>query len=70
MIVERVDPIASSGVTFEPQYEPHGMELLYDGEPVALTPYQEELATFYAAMPADGPQLNVSRGSYFDLIDF
>ena len=58
------------GMTFEPQYGPHGVELLYDGEPVTLTPYQEELATFYAAMPADGPQLNVSQGFYFTLYDF
>ena len=53
------------GMTFEPQYEPHGVDMLYDGESVVLTPYQEELATFYAAMPADGPQLNVSRGLAF-----
>jgi DNA topoisomerase-1 len=47
------------GMTFEPQYKPHGIAMVYDGVPISLTPYQEELATFYAAMPEDGPQLNV-----------
>lgn len=29
----------------------------YDGKDVDLTPDQEELATFYAGIPKDGPQL-------------
>ena len=53
------------GMTFEPQYKPHGTQVLYDADPVTLTPYQEELATFYAAMPEDGPQLNAPHRAFF-----
>ena len=44
------------------RYQPHGVPLLFNGEPVTLTPRQEELATFYAAMPEDGPQLSKTGG--------
>jgi DNA topoisomerase-1 len=37
-----------NGVLFPPPYEPHGVKMLYDGQPVDLTPEQEEIATFYA----------------------
>jgi len=37
-----------NGVLFPPAYEPHGIKLYYNGEPVDLTPEQEEVATFYA----------------------
>ncbi len=37
------------GVVFPPPYEPHGVPLVYDGEPVKLDPVAEEVATFYAA---------------------
>ena len=33
---------------FPDDYEPHGVKMLYDGEPVDLPPAAEELATFYA----------------------
>jgi DNA topoisomerase-1 len=39
-----------AGVLFPPAYEPHGVQMLYDGLPVALTPEQEEVATFFAVM--------------------
>ncbi|KAL6768009.1 DNA topoisomerase 1 [Auxenochlorella protothecoides] len=39
-----------SGVLFPPEYQPHGVKMLYDGVPVDLTPEQEEVATFYAVM--------------------
>lgn len=45
------------GVYFAEPYEPHGVKMLYDGQPVDLTPEQEELATFFSSMPPDGPQL-------------
>jgi DNA topoisomerase I len=45
------------GVLFAPPYVPHGVPLLYDGREVELTPAQEEVCSFYAAMPDDGPQL-------------
>jgi len=37
-----------NGVCFPPAYEPHGVKMLYDGKKVALTPDQEEVASFYA----------------------
>lgn len=45
------------GICFPPEYAPHNIPLLYDGKEVALTPSQEEIASFFAAMPLDGPQL-------------
>lgn len=39
-----------NGVLFPPDYKPHGVQILYDGEPVQLTPEQEEAATFFATM--------------------
>ncbi len=46
-----------AGVIFTPPYIRHNVSLLYDGKPVHLTDEQEEIATFYASMPNDGPQL-------------
>eukprot|EP01104_Vermistella_antarctica_P014348 TRINITY_DN4494_c0_g2_i3.p1 TRINITY_DN4494_c0_g2~~TRINITY_DN4494_c0_g2_i3.p1 ORF type:complete len:815 (-),score=342.35 TRINITY_DN4494_c0_g2_i3:1433-3877(-) len=40
--------LSHNGILFAPDYEPHGVKLLYDGKGVALTPPQEEVATFYA----------------------
>ena len=45
------------GINFAPAYEKHGVPLLYDGKPVELNSEQEEVASFFAAMPLDGPQL-------------
>jgi len=39
-----------AGVLFPPDYEPHGVPVLYEGKPVKLSPQQEEGATMYAAM--------------------
>lgn len=39
-----------AGVLFPPEYEPHGVKMLYDGKPVDLTPEQEEVASMYAVM--------------------
>lgn len=38
------------GVLFPPDYEPHGVKMLYDGKPVDLTPEQEEVANMFAIM--------------------
>ena len=46
-----------AGIAFPPPYEKHGIPLLYDGEAITLPAPLEEIATFYAAMPTDGPQL-------------
>ncbi|KAK2968122.1 hypothetical protein RJ640_028027 [Escallonia rubra] len=39
-----------NGVIFPPPYKPHGVKILYKGQPMNLTPEQEEVATMYAAM--------------------
>jgi len=44
-------------INFPPEYIPHHIPILYDGKPVNLTRDQEEIASFYAALPLDGPQL-------------
>jgi DNA topoisomerase-1 len=44
------ETLEHNGILFAPDYEPHGVRMLYDGAPVDLTPEQEEVATFYAAM--------------------
>lgn len=44
------DKLAHNGVLFPDAYVPHGVKLLYNGNPVNLTDEQEEIATFYAQM--------------------
>lgn len=46
-----------NGVMFPPPYKPHNIPLVYKGKEIQLTPTQEEIASFYAAIPKDGPQL-------------
>ncbi|KAG7394441.1 DNA topoisomerase 1 [Phytophthora boehmeriae] len=46
-----------NGVMFPPPYKPHNVPLIYNGKEIELTPTQEEVASFYAAIPSDGPQL-------------
>lgn len=36
------DTMEHAGVSFPEPYEPHGVKMLYDGEPVTLTPLEEE----------------------------
>lgn len=44
------DTLVHCGVLFPPEYEPHGVKMLYDGKPVELTPEQEEVASMFAIM--------------------
>jgi len=46
-----------AGVSFTEPYEPHGIKMLYDGNPVDLSPVEEESATFFASMDPEGPHL-------------
>lgn len=50
-----------SGIAFAPKYVPHNIPLQYDGKDVVLTAEQEEMASFFAAMPLDGPQLGNTK---------
>jgi DNA topoisomerase-1 len=49
------------GMVFPASYIPHGVPMKYDGQILKLNPEQEELATFYAAIPEDGPQLGIAE---------
>ncbi|CAL0303246.1 unnamed protein product [Lupinus luteus] len=42
--------LVHNGVIFPPPYQPHGVNMLYKGKPVVLTPEQEEVATMFAVM--------------------
>ncbi|KAM0866745.1 hypothetical protein ACQ4PT_042423 [Festuca glaucescens] len=42
--------LVHNGVLFPPPYKPHGVQMLYNGKPVDLTPEQEEVATMFAVM--------------------
>ncbi|CAN0245463.1 unnamed protein product, partial [Discosporangium mesarthrocarpum] len=44
------ESLEHNGTHFSPEYQPHGVKLLYDGKPVNLTSRQEEVATFYASV--------------------
>ena len=46
-----------AGVSFPELYKPHGVKMLYDGQPVDQTPMQAEAATFFAATDPDGMHL-------------
>jgi DNA topoisomerase-1 len=58
------------GVSFPEQYEPHGISMKYDGQPVTLTPPQEEAATFFAAMDPDGMHLGNPKTSKIFIKNF
>ncbi|KAK3122750.1 hypothetical protein QOZ80_8AG0617660 [Eleusine coracana subsp. coracana] len=42
--------LVHNGVIFPPPYKPHGVKMLYNEQPVDLTPEQEEVATMFAVM--------------------
>ncbi|KAK1363577.1 DNA topoisomerase I [Heracleum sosnowskyi] len=42
--------LVHNGVIFPPLYMPNGVKILYKGNPVDLTPEQEEVATMFAVM--------------------
>ena len=39
-----------NGVYFPPEYVPHGVKMLYDGQPITLSPASEEVAGFFAQL--------------------
>lgn len=42
--------LVHNGVIFPPPYKPHGVKMLYKGQPIDLSPEQEEVATMFAVM--------------------
>ncbi|KAL3508430.1 hypothetical protein ACH5RR_027831 [Cinchona calisaya] len=42
--------LVHNGVIFPPPYKPHGVKMLYKGQPITLSPEQEEVATMFAVM--------------------
>ncbi len=54
------------GLLFPPAYEPHGVPLVYRGEPLQLEPRGEEVATFYAAkLGTDYVQKGTFNANFF-----
>ncbi|CAM0911236.1 unnamed protein product [Alopecurus aequalis] len=47
---EKWSTLVHNGVIFPPPYSPHGVKMLYNGQPVELTPEEEEVATMFAVM--------------------
>ena len=64
--------LENAGMVFAPAYIPHNIPMSYNGEVIILTPEQEEMATFYASIPEDGPQLGneqtriIFQNNFFD----
>lgn len=50
-----------AGIAFAPPYTRHNIPMKYDGEILLLTKEQEEMASQYAALPHDGPQLGIPK---------
>ncbi|KAK7198339.1 DNA topoisomerase IB, large subunit [Novymonas esmeraldas] len=46
----RWETLSHNGVLFPPEYEPHGISILYDGHVFKMTPEEEEVATMFAVM--------------------
>lgn len=44
------ETLEHSGVFFPPEYQPHGVKMLYDGKEITLEPEAEEVAGFFAAL--------------------
>lgn len=44
------ETLEHNGVYFPPQYQPHGVKMLYNGKEIALEPEAEEVAGFFAAL--------------------
>ncbi|ORZ36844.1 hypothetical protein BCR44DRAFT_1431871 [Catenaria anguillulae PL171] len=54
-----------AGPCFPPDYTPHGVPILYGGQPVSLGPAAEEAATLYAATIGVAPSSNVFDANFF-----
>jgi len=58
--------LSHQGVIFPPEYVPHGVKMLYNGQPVTLSPEAEEVATMFAKQ-VGGPHYEkpVFRRNFF-----
>lgn len=50
-----------AGIAFAPPYVRHNIPIKYDGKLLLLTMEQEEMASSYANLPHDGPQLGIPK---------
>lgn len=56
-----------NGVFFAPEYQPHGVPLLYEGQSLQLEPSAEEVATFFAAiMGTDHYENEIFRKNFWE----
>ncbi|CBZ30453.1 DNA topoisomerase IB, large subunit [Leishmania mexicana MHOM/GT/2001/U1103] len=63
----RWETLAHNGVLFPPEYEPHGIPILYDGREFKMTPEEEEVATMFAVMKEhDYYRMEVFRRNFFE----
>ena len=44
------ETLEHNGVYFPPEYQPHGIKMLYEGKEILLEPEGEEVASFFAAL--------------------
>lgn len=58
--------LVHQAVLFPPEYEAHGVRILYDGKPIDLSPACEEVATFFAAkIGTDYEKKDTFRTNFF-----
>ncbi|KAI8347617.1 hypothetical protein EDC96DRAFT_486442 [Choanephora cucurbitarum] len=64
---EKWSTLQHNGVMFPPEYEPHGIKMKYDGQPITLSPEAEEVASFFAALlETDHAQNPVFQKNFFE----
>ncbi|KAG5468802.1 hypothetical protein CUR178_01638 [Leishmania enriettii] len=63
----RWETLSHNGVLFPPEYEPHGISILYDGHAFKMTPEEEEVATMFAVMKEhDYYRMEAFRRNFFE----
>lgn len=63
---KRWTTLSHNGVLFPPEYVPHKIPILYNGETFTMTPEEEEVATMFAVMKeSDYYRSPIFRGNFF-----